>query len=440
MNLNQEQQRALSDMIKFYHAPFNSERPFFTLTGGPGTGKTFMLKYFVQYLKTHNVSLAAAAISHSAKNVLTTQLGNTTSYFTVAQLLNMKLKEDGTGDFEIIQTKSPKFALYRVIIIDEVSMIQDELFDIIIQMANKFHTKLIAVGDKHQLPPVKQTHDSKFFDSIDAELIKSMRFGHEIGTLVKNLEEQIDIISTDGAFDNRIITTVTQRRDHINKDGVGYKFFRSLDDVLDEAVPMLKKGSNNINDVRMLAYKNESIKDINNQVRLRLFNENTVVPFMHDELLISNKNYLYSFGTPAIHNGEIMRVKTHTHSVDEHGVPIIRLQFKNKFESWYHNIKVIDFEHPNGHAIYNDIVQDLRKKALKDRTQWEAYYRFIAEYGDFDYGYAVNVYKAQGQTIKNTYVFEDEILGVQPLNWKQKFQALYVAATRASHRLGLFYK
>jgi hypothetical protein len=46
----------------------------------------------------------------------------------------------------------------------------------------------------------------------------------------------------------------------------------------------------------------------------------------------------------------------------------------------------------------------------------------------------------QGQTLNNVYVCEGEVMGVGPLTWKQKFQALYVAMTRAKEKLYIYNK
>jgi hypothetical protein len=110
-------------------------------------------------------------------------------------------------------------------------------------------------------------------------------------------------------------------------------------------------------------------------------------------------------------------------------------------------MKFKDFEVPGHHPIYvvqnteaamikyHTTKQHLEQNAKRDPRQWIKYYNFIDSFAYFDYCYAQNLYKAQGATLNNVYVCEGEVMNVKPLNWKQKFQALYVATTRAKQKL-----
>lgn len=71
---------------------------------------------------------------------------------------------------------------------------------------------------------------------------------------------------------------------------------------------------------------------------------------------------------------------------------------------------------------------------------WKIYKEFVNSYAKFKYSYAISVHKAQGASIKNVYVFEGEIMGVKPTTMKEKFQSLYVATTRAKHRVYIYNK
>lgn len=43
-------------------------------------------------------------------------------------------------------------------------------------------------------------------------------------------------------------------------------------------------------------------------------------------------------------------------------------------------------------------------------------------------------------TLTNVYVCEGEIMDVKPIEWQQRFQALYVAMTRARKKLVIYNK
>ncbi len=438
MTLNKEQDEALIRILDFIEAPFNEDVPFFTLTGGPGTGKTFMLNEVISQMD-FRLRVAAATIGHSAKNVLQGGLGAHVHYFTIAKLLNMHMKEDGSDDFEIRKGIRSNFGRYDIIILDEISMINDKVYDIIMEEVRRLRVRLITVGDAHQLPPVGQEHDCHFFDHIGATLIQSMRFQGPIQTLVKAVELEIDNINQEEAFDPYIINEVTQRKGQYDKTlQSGYSFTSSMNTTLAQAAREFKNKSFNPNHTRLLAFKKSTVKNANNHIRKLITDDDSPPPFLKDEILISNKNFLYNSSIPLIHNGQILQVKTFTQRVDNNNIPIISLTFYDLDIPWGKEVKIIDPFDEQAVAIYDSQVQKRRDNGIKDPRQWPEYYGFIAEYAEFDYAYAVNAYKAQGQTIENVYVFEKEIVEVKPLSWKQKFQALYVAMTRASKKLIIF--
>lgn len=86
----------------------------------------------------------------------------------------------------------------------------------------------------------------------------------------------------------------------------------------------------------------------------------------------------------------------------------------------------------------NIAINKLLNTAKKTRA-WRPYYSAMEymgmTYGDVDYGYAITSHKAQGSTYRNVYVFEDNILGVTKASVQNRNQSLYVATSRASHKL-----
>ena len=440
VNLNKEQQEAAEKIKDFLENP-KSAGTFFTLTGGPGTGKTFMLKEAIQGFRG---TIYGGTVSHAAKNVLQESLGKGITCFTIAQLMGMRMniKDDGTTYFVPAKNIRKSIRDADIVILDEVSMIDDDLFDMIMSEVEANDIRLIAVGDKYQLPPVEQEHDSKFFDTIDAELIKPMRFTGAIQSLSKLYRQQIANINNGDYFDKWILNTATQRTNDLDKDDSGYMFTKDIYQVINSAADEIKANPDDMNYARILAYKNESVKALNDAVRTRIYGDN-LGQFEWNEIVICNGGYTYTatdpYGSarkvPILYNGQILRVEGWK-EVDSgpHGIPSLMLKFK-------------DFEVPGGCPIY--VVQNNEKAMLqyhtkkqhfeqnakRDPKQWIKYYSFLDSFAYFDYCYAQNLYKAQGATLNNVYVCEGEVMNVKPLNWKQKFQALYVATTRAKQKL-----
>jgi hypothetical protein len=145
--LNQDQELASSKIIDFIDGKTNL--PYFTLTGGPGTGKTIML--YETLLRTNNYlfSRSAAAVAHAAKNVLDTSFKSSIPCFTVAQWLGLKMVYSETG--EILFSRDPKgvpkLNMFKIAVLDEASMIHDSLYDDIMTIVTNYGIKLIVVGE-----------------------------------------------------------------------------------------------------------------------------------------------------------------------------------------------------------------------------------------------------------------------------------------------------
>ncbi len=443
--LNKEQADAAQKIAAFLGNPA-TKGTYFTLTGGPGTGKTFMLK---DALKGYKSTIYGGTVSHAAKNVLQESLGSDIPCFTIAQLLGMRMniKDDGTVNFAPSHKIRKAIRDAKIVVLDEVSMIDDDIFKIIIDEIVDNDIRLIAVGDKYQLPPVEQEHDSKFFDTIDAELTRPMRFTGAIQTLSQLFRTQIKSSNTGGPFDKYVLNNKTQRKSDIDRDNHGYEFTNDIYKVVDEAANDIKSNPADMNYARVLAFKNESVRVLNNAIRSKIYGDE-LGQFEWNEIVICNGGYTYSstdvYGStkkiPILYNGQIMRVegwRDAEHS--PYDIPCLEMKFKNFDSPAQSPIFVIKNEE-SAMIKYHNIKHDLEQRAKRDPKQWVRFYSFLDKFASFDYCYAQNLYKAQGATLNNVYVCEGEVMGIKPLNWKQKFQALYVATTRAKQKLIIYNK
>lgn len=438
--LTDSQKKAKDKMDDFLKNSY-SKGEHFVLTGGPGTGKTFLTKYVTLGYRKR---IGGATISHAAKNILRQHIGSHVSCYTLANLLGMtmNIRNDGTFAFRKSTKTSSKFHRFDAILIDEISMIDDPLYDIIMTEANENNVKIIAMGDRYQLPPVEQDHDSKFFHDIDATLIEPMRFQGPIENLASVFRKEIQNINEDNGFDKWAINSNTKREDsHDTILDSGYSFTNKVLDIVEKAADDFKINKDNINHSRILAYKNDSVDKLNTSIRYLIYGTG-IKQFEEDEIVISNSNYRpFNEAEPLIHNGKVLRVHSFVEDEGPYEIPCLKMKFKNFNSDLYPSVYVVSTAKGGiGTKKYEAKLRQLKYAASKDPEALKAYKEFVDQFAYFDYAYAVNLYRAQGSTIENAYVFEGEVMNVKPLTWKQKFQALYVAVTRPRKNLVIYNK
>lgn len=113
------------------------------ITGGPGTGKTTVIKGIIESLKEKNCKILLAAPTGRAAKRMKEATGMQAS--TIHKLLGVSDKEFFHNEENPLEED--------VLILDECSMIDASLFHSLIK-AIPYHMKLIMVGDIDQLPAV----------------------------------------------------------------------------------------------------------------------------------------------------------------------------------------------------------------------------------------------------------------------------------------------
>ncbi|MSU54360.1 MAG: helicase, partial [Candidatus Staskawiczbacteria bacterium] len=128
------------------------------LTGSPGSGKTFLLNQYIEYLKQHQKNVAVTA----STGIAATHMNG----ITIHSWSGLGIKETIT-DPEIRRLMTRKYLLKRiraarVLIIDEVSMLKATQFDALDKICQYFKTsflpfggmQVVLSGDFFQLPPI----------------------------------------------------------------------------------------------------------------------------------------------------------------------------------------------------------------------------------------------------------------------------------------------
>ena len=156
MELSPEQEQAL--------VVFNEGRNMF-LTGPGGTGKTALIKKMVELCKTQGKKVQVCALTGCAAVLLNCQAKTVHSWAGIG-LAN------GPGDLIVkrVVTNKYKAANWKksdVLIVDEVSMMSQKIFEILNEIGQKARKntrpfgglQVIFSGDFYQLPPVAREED-----------------------------------------------------------------------------------------------------------------------------------------------------------------------------------------------------------------------------------------------------------------------------------------
>ena len=179
--LNDQQKSALKELEAFV----NGDDTSITLSGYAGTGKTTIMGIFNEYLKRRiQADIIFSAPTHRA-NAVTRQKTPNAKVITLQSLLGLRPDFDITEDvFDLHKLKFEQVAAVKIedasiVIVDEASMIQDSLYDFLLEQIAAKGAQIIFMGDKGQLRPVKANNISKVFrnDGAQLQLTKVERTG-----------------------------------------------------------------------------------------------------------------------------------------------------------------------------------------------------------------------------------------------------------------------
>ena len=138
------------------------------ITGGPGTGKTTIVKGILSLYQQMGMKCLLAAPTGRAAKRMTEVTGHDAS--TIHRLLEAGI-DPATGELVFARNESEPLKA-DAIIVDEMSMVDVQLLYSLLQAVQPT-TRLILVGDPDQLPPVGP--GSPFHDMLRAKVLPAVR-------------------------------------------------------------------------------------------------------------------------------------------------------------------------------------------------------------------------------------------------------------------------
>ena len=448
--LNEQQCEALSRMKSWL---VGDDTLTFTLSGFAGTGKTTIAKELIQYFYTAFAyrSIAVSAPTHKAKKVIQRATGE--SSYTIQKLLGLRPNTE-LEDFDI---NNPKFdekgrkeiQSHKLVIIDEGSMLNEDLFDLIIKEAKKSGTKILFMGDEAQLPPVNESL-SRIFTHVDEK--------YQL-TKVERQSDSNPIMKIYDAIRSDIKSPVDKFR-HVtetNLSGEGIVFKNNLIEFQEKVFTLFcsKDFKEDSDFVKLIAYTNDSVQAWNKKIRSHIFPHATK-PIVKGDILFAYNTVLIDMEETVIENSSDYIVESVCESRSEDKIEIYSVMLRSVDEGNRTKVQIVKDE-----AMQHFIVQFKRK--LEDakssmgrmrKIKWSQYYEFknnhlllrdvldssgkLLARKDIDYGYAITVHKSQGSTFTNVAISEVNI--DRNKNNEERNKLKYVAFSRPTHQAIIFTK
>lgn len=419
------------------------------------------------YIVTHNTTIVkkildnyrygvvVSAPTHKAKKVImnTTGRDGATLHGLLGLRPDLDLDNFNPNDPKFNPIAIPKINDYNFVIIDEASMINEELHNLILSQVRNDTTKVLFMGDPAQIPPVGEKKSHVFSDT-NIELhqltkIERQNDSNPISFIYDALRNNLDRL--DGGF---------LRKTAFNDDGEGILFtvdkleFRKqiLECYLSDE---FKKDSDF---AKVIAWRNDTVMLSNQVIRDEMFGNKTDIVEVNDLLMgyrtVSSEKQRFNI---IENSADYHVVEKSQKEVNHYGISGFRVKLREDLargEFKFQDVFIVDSKDHNNLHNYADQHDFLRDMGESNKKAWVKYYEFrrcnllmktIDKYRnglyrsskdiivkDLDYGYAITAHKSQGSTYNSVFVMENDIND----NWnlQERNQIKYVAMTRPSRK------
>lgn len=383
--LTDEQQSLVKDCYNWF---YNENSLVFEYAGGPGSGKSFVLDYIIEYLGINREQIAPMAYTGAAAvNLRTKGLLNAGTIHSWIYHASMSQKHDKQGniimDDYFNRPKEtldfvPKLTLknIKLIIIDEAYMVPIEMK----QDIERFGIKIIACGDWNQLPPINS--QPAYLTSPDVRLLTKVMRQAENSFIVKLAYATLHGQTISNGYYGDVLV--------INEDELTDQMIRSSDIVI--------------------CSKNSTREYYNNKIR-ELFGYSGKTPQYGERVICRSNNKYEIVDNINLANGLIGTVVNFP-DVSGFDGSTFRLLFKPDLLDVPFDIK----------ASYKYFTAPYQQRDILRNDKY-------LEGEKFEFGYCITAHLSQGSQFDNVIVIDEPMMG----NINNRLA--YVAITRARKRL-----
>lgn len=461
--LNSDQRNAFEELRDFISD--KSDDRVFVLKGWAGTGKTFCVSVLVRYVldvmhPTHAwYKIAVTGPTNKSVRVIKKTSGirnSRVSFQTIHKLLGLteRITPDGQQEFVAQGDFKPQISSVKLLIIDEVSMLNDDLFHNILAYRDK--VKIICMGDPAQIPPVGRPDCIPFRDELaESYRIQTLQLKEIMRQKQDNpiIEASVAIRKDLGRPNNHV-----EPVSRVNDRGEGIEFLNlNSNDVRKSFTENLAKyfktdefkGDSDY--VKIIAWRNKTVSTMNDLVRKVIYGDESIGskiligekliannPIIQDDAIIFNTNDEFTVESFDIKTDDLRYVVSDHPDADTYNVT---LKYYDAVVSYLDDEDVkckknIEILHEDSQEDFNRLANILKRRAIEKRGKdksWVHYYGFLRRYADINYSYCSTAHKAQGSTYGTTFVLEDDVN--MNLDIVERNRIKYTAYTRSSKKL-----
>lgn len=453
--LNGDQKKSFDELKDFIYD--RNDDSIYVLKGWAGTGKTYCVSFLVRYVldviypNKNWYKIAVTGPTNKSVRVIkkTTGIKNPRVTFqTIHKLLGLteRITSDGQQEFVNQGDFEPQIKKTKLLIIDEVSMLNDDLFHEILRYRSDI--KIICMGDPAQIPPVGKPDCIPFMDELlEMYGIKTL----ELKTIMRQKGDNpiIDtsvLIRTD--LENPYIETGIES--NLNDRGEGIEFLNLNSSSIRESFNDILSSYFNSEEFKedpeyskIIAWRNKTVEKMNQLVRKVIYGDESIgSKILLGEKLIANN--------PIIEMGQILFNTNDEFTVDKFEIKTEKVRVADEEGGLkYYETGVtflndedkkityfIDILHEDSESYFFVLANKLKKIAIEKKGKeksWIKYYDFIRRFADVSYAYSITAHKSQGSTYTTAFVLEDDI-DVNP-NVVERNRIKYTAYTRSSKKL-----
>lgn len=256
---NAQQIDALNEMDRF----MKSNETSMTLSGYAGTGKTSLMEMIAQKGRKQYRPVVFCATTNKAAAVLNERVSKAGfKAATLNKVFGISVEVDSKSNTYNARNlvnvlKDADITPGTTVIIDEASMINEENYGILNNIAKQNDLKIIYVGDSAQLVPVGEDKISKVFRNGEGKVITL--------TQVERTDDNAILKEATELRNGNPLSGISSFND--KGEGVAYISPNHQDEINNIVAHYVKGLKHNSNYFRILAFTNKAVSAYNNQVR-----------------------------------------------------------------------------------------------------------------------------------------------------------------------------